>query len=147
MAGTDADAKYFKTLASIETPRIMYVLGWMLTIGFLVLVIFLIFTPWVQTSYGVGSITALNPNDRLQEVNALVSGRIQEWFVQDGSRVKVGDPIVRIVDNDPKLLERLEAERHPGAGQARRCGDGGGDLRDRYEAHAGTFRSGAGRAA
>ena len=111
MAGTEADAKYFKTLASIQPPRLMYVLGWMLTVGLVVLVVFLIFTPWVQTSYGVGSITALNPNDRLQEVNALVSGRIQEWFVQDGSRVKVGDPIVRIVDNDPRLLERLESER------------------------------------
>jgi multidrug efflux pump subunit AcrA (membrane-fusion protein) len=31
--------------------------------------------------------------------------------VQDGSRVKVGDPIVKIIDNDPMLLERLEAER------------------------------------
>jgi RND family efflux transporter MFP subunit len=40
-----------------------------------------------------------------------VSGRIQEWYVRDGSRVQVGDPIVKIVDNDPNLLERLRAER------------------------------------
>ena len=31
--------------------------------------------------------------------------------MRDGSRVSVGDPIVRIVDNDPRLLDRLEAER------------------------------------
>jgi RND family efflux transporter MFP subunit len=67
--------------------------------------------PWVQTASGGGTVTALNPNDRLQEINALVSGRIQEWYVRDGSPVKVGDPIVRIVDNDPQLLERLQAER------------------------------------
>jgi RND family efflux transporter MFP subunit len=73
--------------------------------------LFLAFVPWVQTAYGSGTVTALNPNDRLQEINALVSGRIQEWYVRDGSRVKIGDPIVRIVDNDPQLLERLQAER------------------------------------
>jgi RND family efflux transporter MFP subunit len=56
-------------------------------------------------------VTALNPNDRLQEINALISGRIQEWYVQDGSHVAVGDPIVKVVDIDPQLLERLTAER------------------------------------
>jgi len=48
---------------------------------------------------------------RLQEITALVPGRIMEWYVRDGSHVKVGDPIVRIADNDPQLLERLQAER------------------------------------
>jgi multidrug efflux pump subunit AcrA (membrane-fusion protein) len=40
-----------------------------------------------------------------------VEGWLQEWFVQEGSRVAEGDPIVRITDNDPLLLERLQAER------------------------------------
>jgi multidrug efflux pump subunit AcrA (membrane-fusion protein) len=31
--------------------------------------------------------------------------------VRDGSHVAVGDPIVRIVDIDPQLIQRLEAER------------------------------------
>jgi multidrug efflux pump subunit AcrA (membrane-fusion protein) len=65
----------------------------------------------VQTTSGFGSVTALNPNDRLQEINALVPGRIAEWYVRDGSHVAVGDPIVRIVDVDPQLLDRLGAER------------------------------------
>jgi RND family efflux transporter MFP subunit len=74
-------------------------------------VLFLTFVPWMQTTVGVGTVTALNPNDRLQEVNALVSGRIQEWYVRDGSHVSVGDPIVRVADNDPQLLERLTSEK------------------------------------
>jgi oligopeptide/dipeptide ABC transporter ATP-binding protein len=37
----------------------------------------------------------------VQNVNALVPGRIDAWFVTDGSIVKRGDPIARIVDNDP----------------------------------------------
>ncbi len=102
---------HFQTLASIRLPRIMRVISLMLGIGTLALILFLIFTPWVQTASGFGTVTALNPNDRQQELNALVSGRIKEWYVRDGSRVKAGDPIVKIVDNDPNFLESLEAER------------------------------------
>ena len=102
----------FKTLNGIGVPRVMTVVGWMLATVVTVAVFFLIYVPWVQTAAGFGSVTARDPNDRLQEINALVSGRIQDWYVQDGSRVMVGDPIVKIVDNDPKLLERLEAERN-----------------------------------
>jgi RND family efflux transporter MFP subunit len=89
----------------------MGVIGWIITIGTTAVALFLAFVPWVQTTEGAGTVTALNPNDRLQEINALVPGRIQEWYVRDGSHVAVGDPIVRIADIDPQLLERLQAER------------------------------------
>jgi len=103
--------QYFSTLAEIETPRLIRSVGLMLSAFAMLVVAFLLFTPWVQTTAGPGQVTALNPNDRLQEINALVPGRIQEWYVRDGSRVSVGDPIVKIVDIDPLLLDRLEAER------------------------------------
>jgi multidrug efflux pump subunit AcrA (membrane-fusion protein) len=67
--------------------------------------------PWVQTVTGRGVVTALDPQDRQQAVHALVGGRIEAWFVREGSRVEQGDPIVRLVDNDPQLLQRLEQER------------------------------------
>ncbi|MGR8921040.1 MAG: HlyD family secretion protein [Gammaproteobacteria bacterium] len=67
--------------------------------------------PWVQTAPGSGRVTALHPADRLQTVNALVDGRINRWFVEDGDAVKAGAPIVEILDIDPKLLDRLRAER------------------------------------
>jgi len=111
MPDRENNREHFRTLASIKVPRVMFVIGVMIVSGILGVALFLAFTPWVQTSYGVGSVTALNPNDRLQEINALVSGRIQDWYVRDGSHVSVGDPIVKIVDNDPNLLERLQAER------------------------------------
>jgi RND family efflux transporter MFP subunit len=103
--------QYFQTLEAQRVPRVMRTIGWILALGLVATALFLTFTPWVQTTVGFGSVTALNPNDRLQEVNALVSGRVQEWYVRDGSHVAVGDPIVRIADNDPQLLERLTAER------------------------------------
>lgn len=103
--------KHFRTLESIGTPRIMRAIGWLLGLTLLGLVCFLVFTPWIQTTQGAGTVTALSPNDRLQEINALVSGRIEEWYVRDGSRVKIGEPIVKLVDNDPNLIENLQTER------------------------------------
>ena len=52
-----------------------------------------------------------NPADRVQAVTALVQGRVEHWYVEDGQRVRAGDPIARLVDNDPFLLKRLAAER------------------------------------
>lgn len=107
----DIQSPYFKTLHRIHPPKITRVLAVALLLLTLIAVAFLTFVPWVQTAPGVGSITALNPNDRAQEINALVSGRIQKWYVGDGSRVRAGDPIVKVVDNDPQLLDRLNSER------------------------------------
>lgn len=115
---------HFKTLAELKTPRIMRVVSLLLAVAVLVTIAFLIKTPWVQTTAGAGVVTALNPNDRQQDINALVSGRIEEWFVRDGSIVKAGDPIVRIVDNDPNLINRLEAERRQVEAQLRAAKNG-----------------------
>lgn len=111
MSSFNQHGDMFTTLNGISAPRASKVVGWCLLFGFVFVVLFLIYVPWVQTASGPGTVTALNPNDRMQEINALVPGRIQEWYVRDGSRVKLGDPIVRIVDNDPQLLDRLQAER------------------------------------
>jgi len=111
MTTTDRHEKHFKTLSRQRVPRVMPAIAWILAVGLVSGALFMVFVPWQQTSAGAGSVTALNPNDRLQEINALVSGRIQEWYVRDGMHVTVGDPIVRVVDNDPQLLERLESER------------------------------------
>ena len=67
--------------------------------------------PWVQTSFGRGEVIALDPGDRVQEINALVPGRISRWFVTDGSLVSAGDRILEITDIDPRFVERLETER------------------------------------
>ncbi len=80
-------------------------------VSIFVLLILLAITPWQQTSMGYGRVTAYDPNDRAQNITATVSGLVEEWLVQDGQMVKKGDPIVRIIDNDPNYLSRLEAKR------------------------------------
>jgi multidrug efflux pump subunit AcrA (membrane-fusion protein) len=111
MATLKEDMAHFTTLASIKTPRVMRAVFFMLLAAILIAVAFLIYVPWVQTTSGRGVVTTLNPNERRQDINALVPGRIEEWFVRDGSRVKKGDPIIRIADIDPNLIDRLQAER------------------------------------
>jgi multidrug efflux pump subunit AcrA (membrane-fusion protein) len=111
MATLKEDMAHFTTLASIRTPRVMRVVFGMLLAAIIATVAFLIYVPWVQTTSGFGVVTTLSPNERKQDINALVPGRIEEWFVRDGSTVKKGDPIVRIADIDPNLIDRLQAER------------------------------------
>ena len=101
----------FETLDSVEAPSATRVLAGVIVLTLLFVGAMLAFTPRVQTSVGMGQITALDPDERLQEITVLVGGRINRWFVLDGSRVREGDPIVEIVDVDPKLVERLAAER------------------------------------
>lgn len=101
----------FTALESIRIPRVMRTIFYILLVAFLSTLVFLIYAPWVQTATGRGQVNTLNPNERKQDINALVPGRIEEWYVRDGSAIKAGDPIVRIADIDPQLIQRLQAER------------------------------------
>ncbi|MDJ0979633.1 MAG: HlyD family efflux transporter periplasmic adaptor subunit [Erythrobacter sp.] len=111
MATIEQDMVHFTALRDIKLPRIFRTTFFLLLITFIATVAFLIYVPWVQNVAGRGVITTLNPNERQQDINALVSGRIEEWYVRDGSAVTMGDPIARIADIDPQLIQRLEAER------------------------------------
>lgn len=110
-AHLDQHIEHFNTLTSVRTPRLVRAIGWLMVVFIIAIMAFMTLAPWVQTTSGAGSVTALNPNDRLQEINALVSGRIEEWYVRDGSAVEAGDPIAKIADNDPNLIESLAVER------------------------------------
>jgi multidrug resistance efflux pump len=79
--------------------------------GLSVLALSLFCLPWQQTASGYGRVIAYSPNERQQEVSAPVDGRIQHWHVVEGTRVKKGDPIVDLSDNDPEMLQRLREER------------------------------------
>ncbi len=105
------DLDQFTTLNKIELPKPLQILPKILSVLFVLIVLILIFTPWQQTSKGTGYVMANDPNNRAQNINAAINGRINKWFVRDGSKVKAGDKIVEIIDNDPQILERLQAEK------------------------------------
>ncbi len=111
MKYTAEHAAHFKTLAAMRAPGIAVTLAWMLVLGIVISALIMVLVPWVQTANGNGQVVALHPDDRQQQITALVSGRVDRWFVKDGQHVEQGDPIVRVVDLDPDYLSRLGAER------------------------------------
>jgi multidrug efflux pump subunit AcrA (membrane-fusion protein) len=105
------DLRYFPTLARLKPPRVMRALGILTVFAIVSIIVFAAVVPWVQTAPGTGMVIALDPRDRQQNITAMVNGRIDRWFVTDGSAVKAGDPIARILDIDPQLLDRLDAQQ------------------------------------
>jgi multidrug efflux pump subunit AcrA (membrane-fusion protein) len=101
----------FPTLASINPPRVLRNAGRMVGLGIVFVIVFALVTPWVQTAPGSGTVIALDPRDRQTNITAMVPGRIERFFVTDGDYVEAGDPIARVADIDPQLLDRLRAER------------------------------------
>lgn len=101
---------HFRSLASLNPPRVVIVMAWLIVVGIGV-AIAILFVPWRQTAQGGGQVISLSPNDRPQQISSLVDGRVEQFFVQDGQFVKAGDPIAKIVDVDPNFLERLAAEK------------------------------------
>lgn len=105
------DCNSFSSRRRIACPPWTISLARLLTVFIIFSLLVLIFTPWQQTSQGIGTVIAFDPNYRVQKISSNVSGRISKWLVRDGSHVKAGEPIVEVVDNDPLLIDRLKVER------------------------------------
>lgn len=101
-------------LRALESPRAGKILAkWLAGLGAIFLVV--LFLPWQQNIRGTGKVTAFNPQNRPQMVEAVIAGRVKQWHVREGQRVKRGDTIITISEVkekyfDPKLLERLEEQ-------------------------------------
>lgn len=93
------------------SARAAHILSRLLVLGFLVLLAAILFMPWRQFVSGSGRVIAFNPLDRRLNVEAQVSGRVKHLHVSEGQRVKKGDLIVEIQDNDPNLINNLRAQR------------------------------------
>lgn len=79
---------------------------------FFVFPILALFLPWQQNVTATGKVTAYSPLERVQTIDAPVSGIISKWYVQEGTVVKAGDVLVEISDIDPMFRDRLEAQRN-----------------------------------
>jgi|GEM_PF-30960 len=82
-----------------------------LSVGALLSLIGIFFTPWQQSITGSGRVIAYAPLERQQAIEAPIEGRVIRWFVREGSVVQEGDPIAELSDNDPEILARLARER------------------------------------
>ena len=98
-------------LRLVQPPRRSRALARFLLLSLLLLPIGLALIPWRQTVSGMGKIIALDPDERPQMIESPVNGRITHWWVQEGDRVKAGDKLLEILDNDPNYMQRLQDQR------------------------------------
>jgi len=86
---------------------------WLMGIS-LGLIIFL-FIPWTQNIRSSGSITTLRQEERPQQVNSIIPGKVVAWYVKEGDFVKKGDTIIQLTEVkedyfDPQLLDRTKEQ-------------------------------------
>ncbi|MEN9952938.1 MAG: hypothetical protein RLZZ520_1206 [Bacteroidota bacterium] len=83
--------------------------------GIIFFLIVLLFLPWTQNISANGTVTTLYQDQRPQQMNSIIPGRIVKWFVREGDFVKKGDTIVQLLDVkddylDPMLVERTQEQ-------------------------------------
>lgn len=98
-------------LGSVPLPPTVRFLAFLLLAGTVALAVALVFVPWQQSVAGDGRVVAFTPAERQQVVAAPVEGRLLKTFVIEGTRVKQGDPLFEITDNDPTILENLRRDQ------------------------------------
>lgn len=67
--------------------------------------------PWTQNIRAKGTVTTLRQEQRPQQINTIIGGKVTKWFIKEGDYVKKGDTIVQLSEIkddylDPNLLKR-----------------------------------------
>lgn len=102
----------FRSFSRVTRFRGGYALARALLI-LLAIILVIMFLPWTQVVHGRGQVTGVKPENRPQELPSVVSGQIQQWYVQEGDKVNKGDTIVRLTEVknkyfDSQLLSRTQ---------------------------------------
>lgn len=83
--------------------------------GTIISLIIILFLPWTQNIRATGNVTTLRQEQRPQQLNTVIPGKVVKWYVKEGDYVKQGDTIITLseVKDDyfnPELLERTKEQ-------------------------------------
>ncbi len=83
--------------------------------GLVTVIIIILFLPWTQNIRARGTVTTLRQEQRPQQLNTIIPGRVMKWFVKEGDFVKAGDTILQLAEIkddylDPQLLNRTQEQ-------------------------------------
>ena len=83
--------------------------------GIMIFLVLIMFLPWTQNIKAKGSITTLKQEQRPQEINSPIPGKIVKWWVKEGDYVRKGDTILQISEIkedylDPNLVGRTQQQ-------------------------------------
>lgn len=107
----DTNLKSYRHIYHIN--RNSQIKKWIWTLLLLLIIILLL--PWTQNIRAKGKITTLFLEQRPQEVNTIIAGKVIKWTVKEGDYVKQGDTLlqlgeIKIEYLDPKLLSRTKEQ-------------------------------------
>jgi multidrug resistance efflux pump len=82
---------------------------------FILVLVGILFLPWTQNIRSRGLVTTLYQDQRPQQLDAIIPGRIIKWYVREGDYVKKGDTIIMLADIkddylDPNLVQRTQEQ-------------------------------------
>ncbi len=83
--------------------------------GLMAVIAIVLLLPWTQNIRATGNVTTLFQDQRPQQINAIIPGRVIKWWVKEGDFVSKGDTIIEMADIkddylDPDLLERTKEQ-------------------------------------
>lgn len=72
-----------------------------------------LFLPWTQNIQSSGTVSTLQPNQRPQQINSIIAGKIFKWHIRDGQLISKGDTILQLTEVkedylDTSLLTRVD---------------------------------------
>jgi multidrug efflux pump subunit AcrA (membrane-fusion protein) len=74
-------------------------------IGSIIILLIALFLPWTQNINANGEVTTRYQDDRPQQINTIIPGRIIKWYVKEGDFVKRGDTILELADIKDDYLD------------------------------------------
>ena len=106
------DERTFPTLRLTKSSRIARRMTFLLVNLLLVVSVAMMAVPWQQTAVGKGQVISFDANQRHQDVDAPISGRIVNWDPElfEGAFVKEGDRLFDIEVIDSELRRQMELQ-------------------------------------
>lgn len=81
----------------------------------LILLVVTLALPWTQNIRAKGTVTTIRQEQRPQELNTIIGGRVVKWYVKEGDFVKAGDTVLQLGEVkaeyfDTALLARTQQQ-------------------------------------
>lgn len=75
-----------------------------------------LFLPWTQNIRSNGTVNTLNPYDKPQNIQPLIGGKINKWYVKEGDQVSIGDTVAVLTEAkeeylDPQILNNTKEQQ------------------------------------
>jgi multidrug resistance efflux pump len=75
----------------------------------------ILFIPWTQNIRASGTVTTIRLEQRPQQLNSVIPGKITRWYVKEGDFVHAGDTLMQLSEIkedylDPDLLDRTREQ-------------------------------------